>query len=106
MQNSSQKSTPRPLVYNNKAGIVQFVMGNASQAHSVSLPFDPSRTGPNFQHAGTMPNFQAHSSLFDQYNRNALLLRDCDRRDITVLHKNLVLSEQPLSAYSPFDIDN
>lgn len=91
MQNSSHKSSPRPFVYRTKADIQQFVMGNASQAYSVNLPFEPPRTAPNFHPA---------SSLFDRYNRNNLLLRECDAKDVTTLHKNLIMAEQPLSRYA------
>jgi hypothetical protein len=89
MQNSSQRSSSRPLVFNTKADVHHFVMGNASQAYSLNLP----------EAARTAPALHAHSSLFDRYNRPNLLLRDCDPKDIIALHKNLVMSEQPLSRY-------
>jgi hypothetical protein len=91
MQNSSQRSNARPLIFNNtrtKADIHQFVMGNASQAYSLNLPFEPAKTAPNFHPS---------SSLFDRYNRSNLQLRDCDPKDVIFLHKNIVISEQPLS---------
>ena len=89
MQHSSQKSSFRPLVFNTKADVHHFVMGNASQAYSLNLP----------QAARTAPVFHSNSSLFDRYNRPNLRLRDCDPKDIVTLHKNLVMSEQPLSRY-------
>lgn len=89
MQNSSRSSS-RPLVFNTKADVHHFVMGNASQAYSVNLPVDAVRTAPAFHPA---------SSLFDRYNRPSLLLRDCDQRDVITLHRNLVMAEQPLSKY-------
>lgn len=91
MQNSSRSSS-RPLVFNTKADVHHFVMGNASQAYSVNLPVDAVRTVPAFHPA---------SSLFDRYNRPSLLLRDCDQRDVITLHRNLVMAEQPLSKYQP-----
>jgi hypothetical protein len=63
-------------------------MGNGSQAYSVNLPVEGARTAPAFH---------AASSLFDRYNRPGLRLRECDPRDLAALHKNLVMSEQPLS---------
>lgn len=92
MHNNSQKSA-RPLVFNTKRDIYYNVMGNTSQAYSVSIPQMPNKTAPAFYPS---------SSLFDRYNRPNLLLRDCDPKDIITLHKNLVMSEQPLSKYFLF----
>lgn len=70
-------------------------MGNASQAYPVNIPHIPNKTAPSF-----FPS----SSLFDRYNKPNLLLRDCDPKDIITLHKNIVMSEQPLSKYLSFDV--
>lgn len=85
----------RPLVFTTKRDIYYNVMGNTSQAYSVSIPHMPNKTAPAFYPS---------SSLFDRYNRPNLLLRDCDPKDIITLHKNLVMSEQPLSKYIPFNV--
>ncbi len=97
MQNNSHKSS-RPLIFSSKADVHQFVMGNASQAYSVNAPFIPQKSGPSFYPPPP-------SSLFDRYNRPNLMLRECDSKDICVLHKNLVMSEQPLSEYFSFDLE-
>jgi hypothetical protein len=79
--NNSHKSN-RPLVFNNRADIQNFVMGNNSQAISMNVPIAP----PRISIASPV------SSLFDRYYRNGLMLKDCDDRDLQTLGRNLVMS--------------
>jgi len=82
IENTSQKSGPRPLIFNNKQDLHNFVHANNSQAVSVSIPHNYAK----------MPhNYMAQTSLFDRYNKSNLLLRDCDQKDITVLNKNIIM---------------
>lgn len=64
------------------AQIYEFVNNNRSQALSVNAPTMPFKTAPSFY---------PQTSLFDRYNRLNVYLRDCDRRDLILLTKNVVI---------------
>ena len=82
MENTSNKSNTRPLLFNNEQDIHNFVHSSHSQQLSVILPVNPQRL---------IPNYAACTSLFDRYNKSNLLLRDCDPKDIRVVNKNIVM---------------
>lgn len=84
IENTSQRSAARPLLFTNKQDIHQFVHTNKSQAFSVALPSNPPRLAQNYPSC---------TSLFDRYNKSNLLLRDCDSKDITILNKNIIMHE-------------
>ena len=84
MENTSQRSNGKPLIFNNKKEIHSFVHANHSQAISASMPINHERLAPNYTPC---------TSLFDRYNKSNLLLRDCDPKDITVLNKNIIMHE-------------
>ena len=84
MENNSQRSVGRPLLFNNKTDLHNFVHNNNSQAVSISMPNNPPRIVSQ-----QMP----FNSLFDRDNRPNLLLRDCDSKDIRELNKNIVMHE-------------
>ena len=92
IQNSSLKSA-RPLNFKcnpTNTQLVNFVNPSYSQAVSVNMPT---------LQAKTVPNFYPQTSLYDRYNRNNLYFRDCERRDIIPLTKNIVIHQEQLSEY-------
>ena len=98
IQNSSLKSA-RPLnfKYNHtNTQLLNFVNTNYSQALSVNIPTIQQKTAPAFY---------LQTSLYDRYNRNNLYLRDCERRDIIPLMKNIVIHQEHLSEYFLFYLE-
>lgn len=95
IQNSSLKSA-RPLNFKcnpTNTQLLNFVNTNYSQAVSVNVPTIQQKTAPAFY---------PQTSLYDRYNRNNLYLRDCERRDIISLMKNIVIHQEQLSEYFCF----
>ena len=112
MQNKSNNGSGRPLLFGQHKDARSFVFNNTPQTESISLaafpqmPIMPPPTStPNFLQTAPAPLANRHqASLFDKYFTSHLPLSHCDPRDITVLHKNVVMHEEELSPYRCTDL--
>jgi hypothetical protein len=82
MGNNNHRSINRPLLFNTKADLHQWVYPNNSQAISASIPINI----PN-----NNSNQLRFTSLFDRYNKPNLLLKECDVKDIRRVNKNIIM---------------
>lgn len=105
MSNSSN-NLPKPLHHRNIQNLQEFVIGSSwsnnelddymKQNYQFKSENNINKKYDRIKHA-KIQSISNEKSLFDQYNKNNLLLRQCDIADIQILSKNPVAYEENLT---------